>query len=639
MKFSIFILLSIIIAISPLKQIIPNDFNNRLIPVINYNPPNKYDNLFKNNNYQIVDLTQNSVKEKGDDDTNEMYRKIKRMLKQIKEEKKDIQNEKKKIYKIKDKILNRDEHKIKKKEDSFMKDSTLSFIEHYINKISISNKLVYYNDTFYTKDIIQKDETLITIPFSLTISPKGNSLCDRIRPYFPLNQTIDQICISVKLMTILSKKKQSYYSLYYSQLLKLKHFYNKFPIFFHNNPRIKKLLKYTNFNNEINSLQSQIENEYDILIKNKILPLLSSKVTLLNYMKIRMYVLSKSIQVETNKSPMPILVPLIDKIHYSKNVLSHKDNIYYTFTSINNEDYIILKASRDIAQHEQLFFKLINFSNKNLLLQTGSVIKGNTILSDTILSIKTVSGNSTNSTIEISLNGKLKLNRVLRQIRPLISDSNSINYTEPYNIDLEINSLRLLKKILKETIKNYRTNYYSDLVMLKYNSQLSQRERKVLTVVVEEKKIMNEYYKMVNLFNKMLKNIKESQKTDQALIRTIVSKKNSKEYFIKLKKVISNLMGYNQNTYPTVDNNHIKQNTITNHLPSINNNTINPIPLVQQINNSNLSQLNQTVNIIPPSLVNVNYQPSMKATPNNNIMNEIPHQGEVAEEEYEDFDD
>ena len=639
MKFSIFILLSIIIAISPLKQIIHNDFNNRLIPVINYNPPNKYDNPFKNNNYQIVDLTQNSVKEKSDDDTNEMYRKIKRMLKQIKEEKKDIQNEKKKIYKIKDKILNRDEHKIKKKEESFIKDSTLSFIEHYINKISISNKLVYYNDTFYTKDIIQKDETLITIPFSLTISPKGNSLCDRIRTYFPLNQTIDQICISVKLMTILSKKKQSYFSLYYSQLLKLKHFYKKFPIFFNNNPRIKKLMKYTNFNNEINSLQSQIENEYDTLIKNKILPMLSPKVTLVNYMKIRMYVLSKSIQVETDKSPMPILVPLIDKIHHSKNILSHKDNIYFSFTSINNEDYIILKASRDIAQHEQLFFRLINYSNKNLLLQTGSVIKGNNILSDTILSIKTVSANSTNSTIEISLNGKLKLNRVLRQIRPLISDNHAINYTEPYNIDLEINSLRLLKKILKTTIKNYRTNYYSDVVMLKYNNELSQRERRVLTVVVEEKKIMNEYYKMVKVFYKMLKNIKESHKTDQTLIRKIVSKKTSKEYFIKLKKVISNLMGYNQNTSPTVDNNTIKQITITNNLPSLNNNTITPIPFVQQMNNSNIPQLNQTVNIITPSPININNQPSMTQLPNNNIINEIPQQGEIAEEEYEDFDD
>ena len=639
MKFSIFILLSIIIAISPLKQIIHNDFNNRLIPVINYNPPNKYDNPFKNNNYQIVDLTQNSVKEKSDDDTNEMYRKIKRMLKQIKEEKKDIQNEKKKIYKIKDKILNRDEHKIKKKEEIFIKDSTLSFIEHYINKISISNKLVYYNDTFYTKDIIQKDETLITIPFSLTISPKGNSLCDRIRTYFPLNQTIDQICISVKLMTILSKKKQSYFSLYYSQLLKLKHFYKKFPIFFNNNPRIKKLMKYTNFNNEINSLQSQIENEYDTLIKNKILPMLSPKVTLVNYMKIRMYVLSKSIQVETDKSPMPILVPLIDKIHHSKNILSHKDNIYFSFTSINNEDYIILKASRDIAQHEQLFFRLINYSNKNLLLQTGSVIKGNNILSDTILSIKTVSANSTNSTIEISLNGKLKLNRVLRQIRPLISDNHAINYTEPYNIDLEINSLRLLKKILKTTIKNYRTNYYSDVVMLKYNNELSQRERRVLTVVVEEKKIMNEYYKMVKVFYKMLKNIKESHKTDQTLIRKIVSKKTSKEYFIKLKKVISNLMGYNQNTSPTVDNNTIKQITITNNLPSLNNNTITPIPFVQQMNNSNIPQLNQTVNIITPSPININNQPSMTQIPNNNIINEIPQQGEIAEEEYEDFDD
>ena len=639
MKFSIFILLSIIIAISPLKQIIHNDFNNRLIPVINYNPPNKYDNPFKNNNYQIVDLTQNSVKEKSDDDTNEMYRKIKRMLKQIKEEKKDIQNEKKKIYKIKDKILNRDEHKIKKKEESFIKDSTLSFIEHYINKISISNKLVYYNDTFYTKDIIQKDETLITIPFSLTISPKGNSLCDRIRTYFPLNQTIDQICISVKLMTILSKKKQSYFSLYYSQLLKLKHFYKKFPIFFNNNPRIKKLMKYTNFNNEINSLQSQIENEYDTLIKNKILPMLSPKVTLVNYMKIRMYVLSKSIQVETDKSPMPILVPLIDKIHHSKNILSHKDNIYFSFTSINNEDYIILKASRDIAQHEQLFFRLINYSNKNLLLQTGSVIKGNNILSDTILSIKTVSANSTNSTIEISLNGKLKLNRVLRQIRPLISDNHAINYTEPYNIDLEINSLRLLKKILKTTIKNYRTNYYSDVVMLKYNNELSQRERRVLTVVVEEKKIMNEYYKMVKVFYKMLKNIKESHKTDQTLIRKIVSKKTSKEYFIKLKKVMSNLMGYNQNTSPTVDNNTIKQITITNNLPSLNNNTITPIPFVQQMNNSNIPQLNQTVNIITPSPININNQPSMTQIPNNNIINEIPQQGEIAEEEYEDFDD
>ena len=115
--------------------------------------------------------------------------------------------------------------------------------------------------------------------------------------------------------------------------------------------------------------------------------MLSPKVTLVNYMKIRMYVLSKSIQVETDKSPMPILVPLIDKIHHSKNILSHKDNIYFSFTSINNEDYIILKASRDIAQHEQLFFRLINYSNKNLLLQTGSVIKGNNILSDTILTI------------------------------------------------------------------------------------------------------------------------------------------------------------------------------------------------------------------------------------------------------------
>ena len=398
-------------------------------------------------------------------------------------------------------------------------------------------------------------------------------------------------------------------------------------------------MKYTNFNNEINSLQSQIENEYDTLIKNKILPMLSPKVTLVNYMKIRMYVLSKSIQVETDKSPMPILVPLIDKIHHSKNILSHKDNIYFSFTSINNEDYIILKASRDIAQHEQLFFRLINYSNKNLLLQTGSVIKGNNILSDTILSIKTVSANSTNSTIEISLNGKLKLNRVLRQIRPLISDNHAINYTEPYNIDLEINSLRLLKKILKTTIKNYRTNYYSDVVMLKYNNELSQRERRVLTVVVEEKKIMNEYYKMVKVFYKMLKNIKESHKTDQTLIRKIVSKKTSKEYFIKLKKVISNLMGYNQNTSPTVDNNTIKQITITNNLPSLNNNTITPIPFVQQMNNSNIPQLNQTVNIITPSPININNQPSMTQIPNNNIINEIPQQGEIAEEEYEDFDD
>ena len=274
-----------------------------------------------------------------------------------------------------------------------------------------------------------------------------------------------------------------------------------------------------------------------------------------------------------------------------------------------------------------------------MLLQTGSVIKGNNILSDTILSIKTVSANSTNSTIEISLNGKLKLNRVLRQIRPLISDNHAINYTEPYNIDLEINSLRLLKKILKTTIKNYRTNYYSDVVMLKYNNELSQRERRVLTVVVEEKKIMNEYYKMVKVFYKMLKNIKESHKTDQTLIRKIVSKKTSKEYFIKLKKVISNLMGYNQNTSPTVDNNTIKQITITNNLPSLNNNTITPIPFVQQMNNSNIPQLNQTVNIITPSPININNQPSMTQIPNNNIINEIPQQGEIAEEEYEDFDD
>ena len=281
---------------------------------------------------------------------------------------------------------------------------------------------------------------------------------------------------------------------------------------------------------------------------------------------------------------------------------------------------------------------LVEIRERELTKAQMEVFYGKEV-SDTILSIKTVSANSTNSTIEISLNGRLKLNRVLRQIRPLISDNHAINYTEPYNIDLEINSLRLLKKILKTTIKNYRTNYYSDVVMLKYNNELSQRERRVLTVVVEEKKIMNEYYKMVKVFYKMLKNIKESHKTDQTLIRKIVSKKTSKEYFIKLKKVISNLMGYNQNTSPTVDNNTIKQITITNNLPSLNNNTITPIPFVQQMNNSNIPQLNQTVNIITPSPININNQPSMTQLPNNNIINEIPQQGEIAEEEYEDFDD
>ena len=98
-------------------------------------------------------------------------------------------------------------------------------------------------------------------------------------------------------------------------------------------------------------------------------------------------------------------------------------------------------------------------------------------------------------------------------------------------------------------------------------------------------------------------------------------------------------MGYNQNTSPTVDNNTIKQITITNNLPSLNNNTITPIPFVQQMNNSNIPQLNQTVNIITPSPININNQPSMTQLPNNNIINEIPQQGEIAEEEYEDFDD
>lgn len=614
----------------------PNVINNRLIPVLNYNQPMQENNSFNNNNYQIVDLTNNSVKETKDD-TNEIYRKIKKMLKQIKEEKRNIQNEKKKIYKIKDKILNRDEHKSKQK-DNKLKDSALSFIEHNIDKISISNKLLYYNDTFFTKDIIQKNETLITIPLSLTISPKGINLCDRIRPYFPMNQTIDQICISVKLLSVLSKKKQSYFSLYYSQILNIKHFYNKFPIFIHNNPRIKKLLKYTNFNNEINFLQSQIETEYDILTKNKILPILSSKVTLMNYMKIRMYVLSKSIQVDTDKAHMPLLVPLIDKIQYSGS--SNKDNIYFSISSIDNEDYIIIKASRDISQNKQLFFRLINFSNKDLLLQTGNVKRNNDVLSDTILSIKTITANSTNSTIQIQLNGKLKLNRVLRQIRPLVSEDNTINYTEPYSIDLEISSLKLLKKILKTTIRNYRTNYYSDNVLLRYNKQLTQKEKKVLTVVVEEKKIINEYYKMVKYFSKMLKSIKESKKTDQALIRKIVNKKHSKEYFIKLKKVISNLMGYNPNYSPSVQN---TQDIITNNLPPLNNNTSNSY--VQQMNNSNTPNLNQAINIIPQPSINVfpnnNIIPqsSMNVIPNSNTIAEVPQQGAVIEDEYEDIDD
>ena len=598
------------------------------------------------NNYQIIDLTTNPKKTQvvsnefqieKEDKNDDLINKVKKILQQIKNEKKEVKKEKSKLAKMKQEfVIQKDKPKKIKYYDH---DNNINeFIQENKDKLFISDKIKVKNNTFYTNDTIENKETIISIPFSLIISRKTKNICEKIKPYFPQNQTIDQICISVYIMNGIAKNKKnninngSIYK-YYSGVLKLKHFYSKFPIFHLHEPRIKKILRYTNFNNDLNSMYTQINNEFQILTKYKILPVLNSKITLANYIKIRMFVLDKTIQVDTNQTPMPILAPLIDSIPFTVQQNENLENVFFSYSNKNNEEFLVLKASRTINPKEQLQFKLINYSNKDLLIQTGRVIDKNEIRSNTTLIVKTVSNNATNSTISINFNGKMKLNKVLSQIRGYSMDSKGGNFSEPTNIDVEIASLDLLKKILKTTISNYKTNYESDGVLLKYNKKLSRNEKNILMVVFEEKKLMSDYYKMVKLFEKMLITIKESKKTYQDLIRRLLSNKASKEYFIKLKNVITNLInnnqvisvqGVSQNLDSTLNNlmqSNMNQMNTNNQLQQNNNLTSNNIPNGQNIITSNNILMNSNKNVNNEN-TNLNINNNLNNMNNgNNIVN------------------
>lgn len=598
------------------------------------------------NNYQIIDLTTNPKKTQvvsnefqieKEDKNDDLINKVKKILQQIKNEKKEVKKEKSKLAKMKQEfVIQKDKPKKIKYYDH---DNNINeFIQENKDKLFISDKIKVKNNTFYTNDTIENKETIISIPFSLIISRKTKNICEKIKPYFPQNQTIDQICISVYIMNGIAKNKKnninngSIYK-YYSGVLKLKHFYSKFPIFHLHEPRIKKILRYTNFNNDLNSMYTQINNEFQILTKYKILPVLNSKITLANYIKIRMFVLDKTIQVDTNQTPMPILAPLIDSIPFTVQQNENLENVFFSYSNKNNEEFLVLKASRTINPKEQLQFKLINYSNKDLLIQTGRVIDKNEIRSNTTLIVKTVSNNATNSTISINFNGKMKLNKVLSQIRGYSMDSKGGNFSEPTNIEVEIASLDLLKKILKTTISNYKTNYESDGVLLKYNKKLSRNEKNILMVVFEEKKLMSDYYKMVKLFEKMLITIKESKKTYQDLIRRLLSNKASKEYFIKLKNVITNLInnnqvisaqGVSQNLDSNLNNlkqSNMNQMNTNNQLQQNNNLTSNNIPSGQNIITSNNILMNSNKNVNNEN-TNLNINNNLNNMNNgNNIVN------------------
>lgn len=616
------------------NNFIPNN-NNLILDGKNY-----YQNP---NNYQIIDLTMNpkqtqvfsnEFQTEKEDKNDDLVNKVKKILQQIKNEKKEVKKEKSKLAKMKQEfVIQKDKPKENK---YYVHENNLNeFIQDNKDKLFISHKIKVKNNTFYTNDTIENKETIISIPFSLIISRKTKNICEKIKPYFPQNQTIDQICISVYIMNGIAKNKKnninngSIYK-YYSGVLKLKHFYSKFPIFHLHEPRIKKILRYTNFNNDLNSMYTQINNEFQILTKYKILPVLNSKITLANYIKIRMFVLDKTIQVDTNQTPMPILAPLIDSIPFTVQQNENLENVFFSYSNKNNEEFLVLKASRTINPKEQLQFKLINYSNKDLLIQTGRVIDKNEIRSNTTLIVKTVSNNATNSTIYINFNGKMKLNKVLSQIRGYSMDSKGGNFSEPTNIDVEIASLDLLKKILKTTISNYKTNYESDGVLLKYNKKLSRNEKNILMVLFEEKKLMNDYYKMVKLFEKMLITIKESKKTYQDLIRRLLSNKASKEYFIKLKNVITNLINNNQVTSAqgvsqnldsnlnTLMQSNINQINTNNQLQQNNNLTSNNIPNGQNIITSNNILMNNNNNI---NNENTNLNINNNLNKGNNIVN------------------
>ena len=326
-------------------------------------------------------------------------------------------------------------------------------------KISDKLKMIYIsenNKTFYSKEKILEDETILIIPNSISLNinnaiklygKKGEKLYNQFKKNcknFKNDFMCEQAFISY-LMYKVNKNKRTKSNNFYKYF---KYLFNtfesnldSFPLFY--NMEQRYLIQFTSLAYSINFIKKIYQGEIDIFENNLNLKEINKE----EYYVFRTYASSKSYNVSGHS----VIVPFIDMFN------KHPTNYNLRVVASENETRVI--ATKDILPSEILYVNYDYLTNQNALSLFGITFPE---IIDKVNSIHVpILNPSLLKHHEIDINKDSSFNKYFREFMDISKEKFYIEFLEKYKkilneLDEDDTELSALKLILEnlETLKD-----------------------------------------------------------------------------------------------------------------------------------------------------------------------------------------
>ena len=372
------------------------------------------------------------------------------------------------------------------------------------NSLTISDKLqMKYssenNKTFYAKEKILKDETLLIIPNSMSLNIKNaiklyGKKVQKLYKEFKLNCKnlkndfmCEQAFISYLMYKVNKNNKTKSNNLYkYFQYLfnTFESNLDSFPLFY--NMEQRYLIQFTSLAYSINFIKKLYQGEIDIF-ENK---LNLKEINKDEYYVFRTYASSKSYNISGHS----VIVPFID--------MFNKHPTDYNLRVVASENETRILATRDILPFEILFVKYDYLTNQNALSLFGitfpEIINKVNSLHVPVLNPLLLKNH------EIDTNKDSSFNKYFREFMDIAKDKFYIKFIEKYKqilneLDEDNTELSALKLILE----NLET-------LVKLNSAInSSHIHKVFLIQKDIDNILRIFSGEIKFLNEKIKQMKE----------------------------------------------------------------------------------------------------------------------------------
>jgi len=297
-----------------------------------------------------------------------------------------------------------------------------------------------------------------------------------------------------------------------------------------------ELLKGSEFLKDVERRKKDIENDFiDMTVRYPKL----KKYSFWDWIRFHMLVESRLFNQHINGTDYKLMVPVSDLFNHNT---THNAEWRYDEKTDNFEIYAIkgIKKGQTITLNygwksnlellTEYGFTLSDYNNTDLLLKYSPPKHG-----------LVYNPNDLNLDIEVGYFGGKVLNssslKNYRKMAELDDIDKEKNFTLPISIDNEVKAIQILEKILVDKIAKYPTSLEHDSKRVK-NKNISQNERNILNVLIEEKMMFTKALEKARVIIKLLTNY--SDKNINIIKRSVIDKdKKFEQYFNTLIKTLN----------------------------------------------------------------------------------------------------